>query len=341
MLVVHNAYKAATPSGENEVVHDDVEQMRAAGISVRRPRARATEIEGAGFLQRADAALGPTYSFSGTRAFRRVIAQWRPNLVHVHNVNPWFSPSLIRISKQNGIPVVATMHNFRVDCVSGQYFRSGAVCTDCSNLRVALPAVKHACYRGSHIQSGSMALGRSVHRGSWLSVDAWLALTPFHADTLCNWGVSRDRIYLRPTAVGDPGNRTPLGERLSFIGRLEEAKGVDLLLAAWAHGQASGRELVIAGDGPLRESVKAAERRLTGLTYLGNLPHSDVQRVIEGSAAVLIPSKWFEGFPRVLAEAFALGRPVMASNVGGLATVVDESSGGSWMQQSMRGQLSF
>ena len=269
VLVAHNFYRSSAPSGENQLVRAEVALLREGGIDVVEMFEDSDTISGgvAGVLR---AASGPVYSPSGVRRFERLLESARPDVVHLHHVQPLISPWVVRVAGRYGVPVVQTVHNYRHGCANGLHLRDHRVCTDCVGTRLGLPAVEHGCYRDSRVQTVPVALGMVTHRRTWRKgVARYLALTPFMRDMLVTYGLPADRITVRPTWVPDPGSAGDPGRDVLYVGRLDEAKGIDLLLDAWAQAQRRGlhpqQRLVVAGDGPLREVVSAAaERRPDG-----------------------------------------------------------------------------
>jgi glycosyltransferase involved in cell wall biosynthesis len=339
VLVAHNRYRSALPSGENAVVDDDITVLRGAGVEVVPLIEESDGIPALSLRGKLGVAAGPVFNPFGVGRMRRMLAVHSPDVVHVHNVFPLLSPWIVREAHEAGVPVVQTVHNFRQDCVAGTYFRDGQVCTDCSGRRVALPALQHGCYRGSRVQTLPMVVGRAAHLSSWRSVDRFLVLTPFHAAHLESLGVPADRIVIRPTSAPDPGAVSKPGRNVLFVGRLDPEKGLELLLDAWAQRSPDDRRLVIAGDGPLATFVRERAAGDDSIDYRGQLSPGDVAAEMERAAAVALPSVWLEGLPRVAVEAMARGRAVLAVDHGGLATVVDGTSGwllppdvGSWAE---------
>jgi glycosyltransferase involved in cell wall biosynthesis len=267
------------------------------------------------------------YSPAGVRAFKAMLTEERPDLVHLHNPFPLISPWVIRVAKHSGIPVVQTVHNYRHSCIAGTYFRDGGVCTLCEGRRVPVPGVVHGCYRDSRLQSVAMAAGAALHRGTWQHVDRFFALTPFMKERLVVSGLPADRIVLRPTSAADPGPTGPPGLDVLFVGRLDEAKGVGLLLDAWARRTVGSGALRIAGTGPLSGRVTDVARGRSDVVALGRLTPAQVSREMVAARAIVVPSLWFEGLPRVVTEAFAHARPIVTTDVGAVATVVDATTG--------------
>jgi glycosyltransferase involved in cell wall biosynthesis len=327
VLIAHNRYRSALPSGENVVVDDDISLLRAAGVEVVPLIEESDSIPGLGLVGKVGVATGPVFNPSGVGRIRRMLAVHKPDVVHVHNVFPLLSPWIVRTAHEAGVPVVQTVHNFRQDCVAGTYFRDGHVCTDCVGRRLATPALQHGCYRGSRLQTLPMVVGRALHQSTWRSVDRFLVLTSFHASHLESLGVPAERIVIRPTSMADPGAASKPRKDILFVGRLDPEKGVELLLDAWAQRKFGDRRLIIGGDGPLAPLVRERAAVDDSISYRGRLSPSEVAAAMESAAAVALPSVWLEGLPRVAVEAMARGRAVLAVNHGGLATVVDESSG--------------
>jgi glycosyltransferase involved in cell wall biosynthesis len=174
-----------------------------------------------------------------------------------------------------------------------------------------------------------MTLGQVVHRRTWRDgVARYLALTPFMRDTLTATGIDAARITVRPTWVPDPGDAGAPGRDVLYVGRLDEAKGVDRLLDAWRHGgRDSGRTLVVAGDGPLASLVEQAAAGDPTVRFRGRLDPEGVAAAMRDAAYVAVPSRFFEGYPLVVAEAFGRGRAVLTVSGGSVGTIVDDSTG--------------
>jgi glycosyltransferase involved in cell wall biosynthesis len=328
VLVAHNRYRSTAPSGENRVVDAEVALLRESGVDVVEMIENSDDIAPGvrGVLQ---AAPGPVYSRTGVRRFRRLLAEARPDVVHLHNVYPLISPYVVRVAGRAGVPVVQTVHNYRHGCVNALHLRDGRPCTDCLGTRLGLPAVRYGCYRGSRAQTVPMTIGQNVHAATWRDgVVRYLALTPFVRDKLVATGIDASRVTLRPTWAPDPGHEPEPGRDVLFVGRLDEAKGVDRLLDAWAAGgRASGRRLRIAGDGPLAARVATAAAEDDSLEHLGLLDQTGVHEAMRQAAYVVVASRFFEGYPLVVAEAFGTGRPVLTVSGGSVGSIVGDDGG--------------
>jgi len=324
VVVAHNLYSSAQPSGENTVVETELAMLAEAGVDVLPFLRSSDEIGQLPPWQKALLPISPVYARTAQRDLAALLTAERPDVLHLHNPYPLPSPWVVRTAHAHGVPVVQTVHNFRHVCVNGLYFRDGHPCHDCRGRAVKLPAVRHSCYRGSKAQSVVMATALTVHRGTWQSVDRYLALTPVIAEHLRGMGITDEQIVVKPNSVPDPGRHTERGEGLLFVGRLTEEKGLGLLVDAWRrHPDGSLGQLRIAGDGPMREAVEAAAAGRADISYLGRLRPDQVPAAMRAAAALVTPSTWDEVCPMVVVEALANARPVLVTAMGGLPFLID------------------
>ena len=296
--------------------------LRAVGTEVHTFFRDSDTIAEFGAVRKAVLVPSPTYSVEAVRDFRRVLSRFRPDVVHLHNPFPLISPWVIRVAEQARIPVVQTVHNYRHSCPGSMgFFRDGRICEDCVGKSFPWPGVVHACYRESHVASLSMALATRVHRPTWQLVDRFLAVSDFVAHHLTLAGISPDKIVVLPNFARSHGPAIPPGSGFVFIGRLTAEKGVSLLMSAWARSRARDTQrLVVAGDGPERATVIAA--RESNVRYEGLVNAERVHQLLDEAAIVVIPSLCYEGFPRLIAEAFERGRPIASTALGSLRDLV-------------------
>ncbi|WP_329017561.1 glycosyltransferase [Micromonospora rifamycinica] len=323
IVVAHNRYREAQPSGENTMVDSEIGQLTAAGVEVLPFIRSSDEIPSMPKSAKALLPISPIYAPRAQQDLSRLLTEHRPDVLHLHNPYPLLSPWVVRTAHRHGVPVVQTVHNYRQVCSSGIYFRDGVICQDCKGRALAVPSIVHRCYRDSRAQSALMAATLAVHRGTWRSVDRFIALTSAIADHLTDYGIPAERIVVKPNAVPDPGAPTPLGDGFLYLARLTPEKGVDLLLDAWRrHPVGSLGTLRVAGDGELRPLVEAAAAERADVVYLGQLDRAGVRAAVEASAVVIAASMWHDVLPTVIIEALASGRPVLGTALGGIPYLV-------------------
>ncbi len=324
ILVVHNRYRSAGgPSGENKVVDEEVAQLRAAGVAVETYFRSSDEIPSFGPAARAEMAVRPIYSRGDVAALGDLLDTFRPDVLHLHNPFPLISPWVVRTAKARGVPVVQTVHNYRHVCAQGAFFRDGRSCQDCVGKAVPWPSVVHGCYRGSRPQSVVMATALTLHRPTWRLVDRFLPVSRFAAEQLARAGLPPAKMTVKPNGVADPGRVVAAGEGFLFVGRLAPDKGITLAIDAWAKsGLGSTTRLVVAGDGEERAIIESAARRLPGIEYVGPVDQARVGELLDACAVAIVPSLCAESFGRFAVEAFAHGRPVVASALGASTEIV-------------------
>jgi glycosyltransferase involved in cell wall biosynthesis len=326
IVVAHNRYVSAQPSGENVVVDAEIAQLRAAGVDVLPFLRSSDEIASYGAMQKALLAASQIRNGRSQRELAELIERERPALLHLHNPYPLLSPWVVRTAQKHGLKVIQTVHNYRQVCAPGLYFRDGHICTECRGKAFPLPAIRHTCYRGSKAQSAIMATTLTVHRGTWHRVDRYIALTDRIADHLRDYGIPDEHISIKPNGIPDPGEPVPLGEGFLFAARLSPEKGLTLLLDAWRrHPEGTLGVLRIAGDGPLRAAAQTAAADRGDITYLGPLSSEGVLAQLGLSATLIAASTWHDVLPTSILEALAAGRPVLATDLGGMPYLVGDA----------------
>lgn len=326
VAMFHNEY--AEPGGEDVSAATEAALLRQRGIDVGTFGASNREILAGSRIKAAVALWHSPFNRSVYAATRRFCREYRPDVAHVQNF--WFalSPSVHAACHAEGVPTVQTLRNYRLLCVNGLLMRNGGPCEDCVG-RAPWRGIVHACYRDSRLSSALVA--RMIHnnrrRRTWHDdVDVLVALTPFALGRYAAGGLPADRLVVKPNSVVDPGAITAPGRGAAFVGRLSPEKGIDILLrAAAARPEVP---LTIVGDGPLRGEVERVARQSRHVRYLGQLPPDQTHAAIREAACLVMASRWYEGFPRVIVEAFALGRAVVAPRLGSMADLVrDEITG--------------
>jgi glycosyltransferase involved in cell wall biosynthesis len=326
ILVVHNSYQRS--GGEDTVCNNEIQLLRQFGHEVREYRDDNRRIPE---LSNMRLAMETMWSRHSHERMSAILADFRADVVHVHNTFPLISPSVYYAAKKNRAAVVQTLHNFRLLCLNAVFLRDGKICEDCLTTWAQLPGIRHKCYRNGHIASAGVAAMVTLHRilKTWRTqVDIYLALSEFARTKFVAGGLPEHKIIVKPNCLtGDPGIGTGDGKFALYVGRLSPEKGIATLLSAWEK-VGSRMPLKLAGDGPESARVQDAAARFPGVEWLGQVPHEQVLSLLKQSQFLVIPSTCYENFPLVAAEAFASGTPVVASDVGSLAQIVETEVSG-------------
>lgn len=315
VLIVHNAYQYK--GGEDSVVEAEIELLRNRGHAVELYARSNDEIATQSKLKLVQETFWSNRTLEDIVA---VIAKFKPEVIHVHNTFPLISPSLYWAAAKAGIPIVQTLHNFRLLCPQAVFLREGKVCEDCLG-HVPWRSVVHGCYRESKAQSAVLAGMLTVHRaiGTWCNkVTRYITLNEFCRQKFINGGLPAERIVVKPNFVAFHKRYEKVRQGFLFVGRLSVEKGLSTLVTATA--QLSDVHLRVVGTGP-ELSVLAG---VVGVNYLGGLSNESVRNEMSQSIALVVPSICYETFGLVVVEAFSTCTPVIASNLGALAKLVED-----------------
>jgi glycosyltransferase involved in cell wall biosynthesis len=267
------------------------------------------------------------------RRLRLRLERHRPDVAHFHNTFPLVSPAAYYTCRAIGIPVVQTLHNYRLLCASATFFREGQVCEQCLDWSLPWPGVLHRCYHRSAAQSAVVTAMLGLHRllGTWdRQVDLYIALSEFARRKFIQGGLPGHKIVVKPNFVEpDPGAGEGGGGYALFAGRLAPEKGLATLLRAWR--TLKSIPLLIVGDGPLLGQARRFAASAAGqgnVSVLGHCPHLKLLELMKGARFLVFTSAWYESMPMVIAEAFACGLPVVASGLGATAEIVEHGRTG-------------
>ncbi len=332
IAVFHNRYRIR--GGEDRVVDVEMEMLRDAGHEVIPFIVDNREDISGNLVGRIGIGLRAIWNYRMAREVAELARKKKIDVAHVHNFFPLLSPSVHGSLKAHGIPVVQTLHNYRMLCANGCLLRDNKACEECVT-KGCLQAIKNGCYRGSRLQSCGWAAMTAIHNrlGSWTrNVDMYIALTEFARDLFVRTGLPREKISIKPNFAQDVGGVEYRGQGAVFVGRLSREKGVDVLIDAWrrlgSDPQTAASRLVIVGTGPEEAALRAQAADLSGVRFFGELSQAGVRRAISDASFLVSPSVCHETFGVTVVEAFSLGRPAIVSDSGASAELVEQGRTG-------------
>ena len=331
ILLVHNSYQQ--PGGEDVVFEQESQLLRRAGHQVLVYTRSNSEVSRYSGLMQVQLALRTIWATDTRREFVRLLEQEKPELVHVHNTFVMISPSIFSACREAEVPVIQTLHNYRLYCPAATFFRDGHTCEDCVE-RSLWHGIAHGCYRNSWAATTGVALMLGVHRQrqTWTrDVDCYIALSKFARNRFLNAGLPAEKLFVKPNFVyPDPCiHANGEGRYALFVGRLDEER-VRTLLAAWNRLCEPSIPLVIIGGGPQLEQLKkeTVRRGLTQVSFRGHLPRDQTLAAMHGARFLVFSSEWYENFPITIAESFACGVPVICSRIGAMEEIVQDGRTG-------------
>lgn len=323
VLIVHNKYQIQ--GGEDTVVKNDVSMLRKHGHDVFLYERDNTELNSFSLLKKLFLPFSFIYSFKTVKDIKRIIRDNQIDLVHVHNTLLLVSPSVYYVCKQQKIPVVQTIHNFRFICPNALLYRDGHICEDCIN-RGLYCAITHNCYRGNKLQTLACVVSMWIHRKTGINAYLnFICLTDFNKDKLLSLrSIDENKVYIKPNySLKTTYKDTSILNQFLYVGRLDKTKGINFLIESWKVMGKGAPKLLVFGDGP---ELEWCNQQITNynlpIIMMGQMPHNIIIEEMKKSKALLLPTQWFEGFPMVIVEAYSVGLPVLASNIGNTGNLV-------------------
>lgn len=328
ILIAHNYYQI--PGGEDSVVQNESKLLKEKGHSVFMYERSNTEINNINVLSKLLLPLITIFNIRTFNEIRKLIIEKKIDVIHVHNTLFFISPSIYYAAKSLGIPVVQTIHNFRLLCVCATFYRNGTICEECLTAG-KFHALKYKCYRNSFFQTFICSLNNLIHTLIKTYKDInFICLTEFNKEKLLNLKhINPNRVYIKPNFISDNISVVESQCRRNqyvFAGRIDELKGVRILLQAWKLLQLKGitPELNICGTGPLSVWCEnyIKNNHLTNVKMLGFLDNRQVKKIISESKGLILPTQWYEGFPVSIVEALSMGTPVIGANIGNTGSII-------------------
>lgn len=341
ILVVHNAYQI--PGGEDSVVENEVTMLREAGHHVVTYFRSNSEIITYSFSQKLLLPFRSIYSKKSYKDLCQLIKSEHIDIVHVHNTLSVISPSVYYAALKCRVPVIQTIHNYRLLCPNALLHRNGHTCTDCLTHGL-FESIKHNCYRNSKLQTFIVCLLLSYHRHRNIYHKiSYICLTQFNKQMLLQLNslsakqkeiICPESVYIKPNFTTAPVNIQPYNsrsQRFLFAGRMDVSKGIWVLLKAWECYEktlekncSTTKELYLCGSGPEENKIKdfIFEKHLTHVHFLGQISHNNLMELLTDSLAICMPTLWYEGFPMTIVESYACGTPVIGSDIGNVGELI-------------------
>jgi len=327
ILVVHNYYQQS--GGEDAVARDEFNLLKDFGEDVHFYERSNAELNGVSYFKKLRLLSNMGWSRGSYQDMRRVLKKIRPEVVHFHNIFYILTPSVYQACKDEGIPVVQSLHNFRLLCSNALFYRDKKVCEDC--LRKNLwEGVRHKCCRNSRLFTGFLveAIDRHWKKKTWMNkVDMYIMAAEFTRQKYLQGGIPKEKITVKPHFLSkDPGRRNGHKDYAIYVGRLSQEKGVDVLIQSWK--LLNNIPLKIIGDGYQRDQLTELAKNNSDIELLGHISQQECERYMREANLLIIPSLCYESFPRILVEAYAHGLPVIASRLGSLAELIIDGKTG-------------
>lgn len=330
ILIVHNAYNV--PGGEEGVVRAETDLLRRYGHEVVSSIRSNRELSEMSFSQKIRRLMSFNFSREEYQGIRRLIRQHKPSIVHFHNIFYMLTPSVYYACQEESVPIVQTLHNFRLLCLNALLLRNGQPCEECEGHNFA-QGIKYKCFKHSFFHSFMLARMIKDHwrRGTWPQViNQFIALSEFSKAKFVRAGIPPEKISVKPNFAFPYSLDKPVEteDYALYVGRLSEEKGIIRLLEFWKG--LGPLKLKVVGDGPLAEQVKqmVAAKEAGRIEWLGPQAHERCLEFIARARFVIVPSLCYENFPKVIVEAFSCGTPVLGSRRGSVQEIVEEGKTG-------------
>jgi glycosyltransferase involved in cell wall biosynthesis len=327
ILIIHNYYKQA--GGEDTVFHAEAVLLEQYGHQVEKLTFSNKEVNS--LSEKLKAALGVVYNPGSARLVEERIKAFKPDVVHVHNFFPLLSPAVFYVAHRLQVPIVMTLHNYRLVCPSALLYYNGKVQTGNLYKTFPLDAIRQKVYRDSAVQTASVVLTTGMHKllGTWQrKVSKFIALTPGAAELFRNSSLKlgAGQLAVKPNFTEDLGiGETEREDYMLYVGRLTHEKGIATLLKAHA---LQPFRLKVVGDGPVRDMVEAHVAEHPQLEYLGFRPKEEILELLKKSKGLIFSSEWMETFGMTIIEAFSTGTPSIAAKIGGAEQLVEDGVNG-------------
>lgn len=328
ILFVHNHYQQS--GGEDVAVQLEIDILKKFGHTAEVLYFNNTQI--AGITSKIKSGINSFYNRTSLKRVRLAIDEFKPDVIHVHNIFFQASPSVLFAAHERDIPVVMTLHNYRLICANAMLLKDNKPCIECIHKKIPLNGIKKACYRDSVLESALTTAVTSLHKltNSWIGrVSKYIALTEFAKDIFLNSSlkIKEEQIIVKPNFVLDNGTGMETRENFFlFVGRLSKEKGLIQLMEAFS--QLETQKLILVGEGPLENELRKNYESNGNITFVGKKTRDEVFGLMKRAKALIFPSIWYEGLPYTIIEAFSTATPVLASNLGAMSHMIVDGYNG-------------
>lgn len=327
VLIVHNYYQI--PGGEDTVVANEKKMLEENGHYVVLYSRSNAELKQMSKVKKLMMPFTTIFNIRTYREIKEIIRKQKIDIVHVHNTLNLISPAVYYAAEKCEIPIVQTIHNFRLLCPGATFYRDGHICEDCVEHGLGC-AVKHKCYRNSRLQTLACVISTQIHRitGIYGKLN-YICLTEFNKKKLLRLKqIKEESVFVKPNFTEEVENDKVSYKRrnnqIVFIGRLDKLKGIDFLLNTWKMLGSKIPKLIICGIGPMQEWCKKyiEDNELKNVEYKGFVSNENAKEIIAESKALVLPTQWYEGFPMVIVEAYSLNTPVIGPKLGNVGSLI-------------------
>lgn len=332
ILIAHNYYQQA--GGEDTVVQNEKQLLEQHGHKVILYTRHNNELRSMNGIKKLLLPFSLLFTLRTYRDIKRIIKEEKIDIVHVHNTLSLISPAVYYAGLRMHKPVVQTIHNFRLLCPAATFYRDGSICEDCVTKGLHC-ALQHGCYRGSKLQTLACVLSTVFHR--WTGIYerlSYICLTDFNKEKLLQLKkLQPEQIYVKPNFTWEKETKKVIADRENqyvFASRLDELKGIKELLSAWKELGEVAPKLLVCGTGPLEEWCRAytAENHLATVQLMGKLSVEEVKQLLARSKAMILPTRWYEGFPMTIVESYSVGTPVIGPDMGNVGRLIEDGKTG-------------
>ncbi len=328
ILFIHTRYRQA--GGEDQALQSEMEVLKQKGHTIEILLFENPDTTS--FISNLKNGIESFFNLQSYRITTKTIKEFKPDVIHLHNLFFKASPSVLYAAHKNNIPVAATIHNYRLICPNALLLRNNKPCELCVHKTFALPGIYHKCYHSSALATGLVTGITGFHKliNSWnKTIGVYITLTNFAKEKIQNssLNIAPNQIIIKPNFTKDPGESTYEREDFFlFAGRLSEEKGIKVLLQAFA--EISNKRLVVAGEGPLKKELENLFKINRNISFTGKLNNEQTITLMKKCKTLIVPSLWYEGLPFVILEAFSTGTPVLASNLGAMHSIITDGYNG-------------